>query len=56
MGSSPPDRWLTITTVDAHAAGKPLRVITGGLPPIPGTRSWRSGGMRGSTWITFGAP
>ena len=28
--------WVRITTIDAHAAGEPLRVITGGLPPIPG--------------------
>jgi proline racemase len=28
--------FSTITTIDAHAAGEPLRVITGGLPPIPG--------------------
>src|SRR5436309_15990563 len=26
-----------ITTVDAHAAGEPLRLITGGLPTLPGT-------------------
>lgn len=25
-----------ITTVDAHAAGEPLRIITGGLPELPG--------------------
>src|SRR2546421_11049123 len=25
-----------ITTSDAHAAGEPLRIITGGLPPLPG--------------------
>jgi trans-L-3-hydroxyproline dehydratase len=25
-----------ITVIDAHAAGEPLRVVTGGLPPIPG--------------------
>ncbi|MBO0797112.1 MAG: proline racemase family protein, partial [Ktedonobacteraceae bacterium] len=25
-----------ITTIDAHAAGEPLRIITGGLPPVPG--------------------
>jgi proline racemase len=31
-----PDSWQAITTIDAHAAGEPLRVITGGLPPIPG--------------------
>jgi len=33
---SPPPDWTRITTIDAHAAGEPLRVITGGLPPIPG--------------------
>lgn len=27
---------LTITTIDAHAAGEPLRIITGGLPDLPG--------------------
>jgi proline racemase len=25
------------TTIDVHAAGEPLRIITGGLPPIKGT-------------------
>lgn len=25
-----------LTTIDAHAAGEPLRVVTGGLPDIPG--------------------
>lgn len=33
MTWTPPTR---ITTIDAHAAGEPLRVITSGLPPIPG--------------------
>ncbi|KPK77257.1 MAG: proline racemase [Phycisphaerae bacterium SM23_30] len=32
----PPREWLTITTLDAHAAGEPLRLITSGLPDIPG--------------------
>jgi proline racemase len=32
----PPADWPRITTVDAHAEGEPLRIITGGLPPIPG--------------------
>ena len=32
----PPDNWLKITTIDAHAAGEPLRVITGGMPHLPG--------------------
>ncbi len=27
---------LAITTLDAHAAGEPLRIITGGLPELPG--------------------
>jgi trans-L-3-hydroxyproline dehydratase len=25
-----------ITAIDTHAAGEPLRIITGGLPPLPG--------------------
>jgi len=32
----PPQDWHRITTVEAHACGEPLRVVTGGLPPIPG--------------------
>jgi trans-L-3-hydroxyproline dehydratase len=32
----PPSDWISITTIDAHTAGEPLRVITGGLPEIPG--------------------
>ena len=32
----PPEGWERITTVESHAAGEPLRVITGGLAPIPG--------------------
>jgi trans-L-3-hydroxyproline dehydratase len=27
---------LTITTIDAHAAGEPLRIVIGGLPKLPG--------------------
>ncbi len=27
---------MRITTIDAHAAGEPLRIITGGLPPLVG--------------------
>ena len=30
------DGGLVITTIDAHTAGEPLRVITGGLPELPG--------------------
>jgi len=33
---SPPAHWMKITTIETHAAGEPLRIITGGLPPIPG--------------------
>ncbi len=36
MGWEPPADWMRITTIDAHAAGEPLRVVTGGFPPIPG--------------------
>jgi trans-L-3-hydroxyproline dehydratase len=36
MSWNPPDDWTRITTIDAHAEGEPLRIITGGLPPIPG--------------------
>ena len=31
-----PDHRPLITSIDAHTAGEPLRIITGGLPPIPG--------------------
>lgn len=33
---SPPPDWTSIKTIDLHTAGEPLRVITGGLPEIPG--------------------
>jgi proline racemase len=33
---NPPEHWLKITTIDAHTAGEPFRVITGGLPDLPG--------------------
>jgi proline racemase len=32
----PPSGWLKLTTLDAHAAGEPLRIVTGGFPDIPG--------------------
>jgi len=32
----PPSDWIKITTLDVHAAGEPLRIITGGIPSIPG--------------------
>ncbi len=31
-----PGKSMVITTIDAHAAGEPLRIITGGLPELPG--------------------
>jgi proline racemase len=33
---SPPSGWTRITTIDAHTAGEPFRVITGGFPDLPG--------------------
>ncbi len=33
----PPEGWLRITTIDAHTAGEPFRVITGGYPELPGS-------------------
>jgi len=35
-GWEPPKSWRRVSVIDAHAAGEPLRVITGGLDPIPG--------------------
>jgi trans-L-3-hydroxyproline dehydratase len=32
----PPGSWLKITTFDTHTGGEPLRIITGGLPPLEG--------------------
>lgn len=32
----PPSGWIRITTIDAHCAGEPFRLVTGGFPPIPG--------------------
>ena len=33
----PPHDWLQITAIDAHTAGEPLRVITGGFPELLGS-------------------
>jgi trans-L-3-hydroxyproline dehydratase len=30
------DGKTVITAIDTHAAGEPLRILTGGLPPLPG--------------------
>lgn len=32
----PPSNWLRITTIEAHTAGEPLRVVTSGYPYLPG--------------------
>lgn len=32
----PPAAWTTVTAIDAHVAGEPLRVITGGEPALVG--------------------
>jgi len=32
----PPADWVRIDAIDVHAAGEPLRVITGGWPEVPG--------------------
>jgi proline racemase len=36
MPWTPPPHWLRITTVDAHTAGEPFRVVTGGFPELEG--------------------
>lgn len=38
MHSDPqlPEEWTTITTIDAHTAGEPLRVVVDGFPPLEG--------------------
>ncbi|MFN8374563.1 MAG: proline racemase family protein [Anaerolineae bacterium] len=33
----PPSHWQRITTIDAHTAGEPLRMITSGFPELPGS-------------------
>lgn len=33
---TPPKTWQKITTIEAHTAGEPLRIITSGIPDIPG--------------------
>ena len=32
----PPADWTTVSTLDLHTEGEPLRIVTGGLPEIPG--------------------
>lgn len=33
---SAPSDWLKITTIDVHTAGEPLRIVTSGIPELPG--------------------
>lgn len=33
---SAPHDWLKITTIDTHTAGEPLRIVTSGIPELPG--------------------
>ncbi len=35
-GWEPPQGWRRVSVIDSHAAGEPLRVVTGGIDPIPG--------------------
>lgn len=32
----PPENWVRVTTIDAHTAGEPFRVITSGFPQLEG--------------------
>jgi trans-L-3-hydroxyproline dehydratase len=32
----PPDGCFSVHTIEAHTGGEPLRIVTNGLPPIPG--------------------
>jgi trans-L-3-hydroxyproline dehydratase len=36
MNWQPPAHWTRITTLDAHTAGEPLRIILDGFPELPG--------------------
>ena len=46
-----PTDWTAITTIDMHTGGEPLRVITGGLPPIAGSTVLRSAATFGNITI-----
>ncbi|HEY6951543.1 MAG TPA: proline racemase family protein, partial [Bacteroidota bacterium] len=37
LGWNPPSHWHRITTIDAHTAGEPLRIILSGYPELPGS-------------------
>jgi len=33
---NPPESWMRLKTIESHAAGEPLRIVTEGWPEIPG--------------------
>lgn len=35
-GYTPGEKTMVITTLDTHTAGEPLRIVTGGMPELPG--------------------
>ena len=37
MDWKPPPEWTSITAIDAHTGGEPLRIFTSGYPDIPGS-------------------
>ncbi|MGM0653198.1 MAG: proline racemase family protein [Bacillota bacterium] len=36
MNWTVPEKWQQITAIDAHTGGEPLRIFTGGYPPLQG--------------------
>lgn len=36
MNWKPPESWQQLTAIDAHTGGEPLRIFTGGYPPMLG--------------------
>lgn len=36
MNWKPPESWQQLTSIDAHTGGEPLRIYTGGYPPLQG--------------------
>jgi proline racemase len=55
----PPESWRRLTTVDAHTAGEPLRIILAGFPELSGesvmeqrrfAKEWHEGLRRALMW------
>ena len=45
-----PTSWDRVTTIDSHTGGEPVRIVTGGVPAIPGAtmlekRRWAEGNL-----------